>query len=50
MHPFLVSSASSVARIASSCGMLVYSDWTLIVARMVLGGNGVVMLNMVCRK
>ena len=50
MHPCLVSNASRVAWIPSSCGMFVYNDLTSIVARMVFGGNGVGRLKMVCRK
>lgn len=50
MRPCLLSSASRVARIPSLCGMLVYRDFTSIVAKIVLGGNGVGILNMVCKK
>ncbi len=50
MRPCLVSNASRVAWIPSSCRMFVYNDLTSIVARMVFGGNGVGRLKMVCRK
>ena len=50
MRPCMVSNASRTALISSSCGILVYNDLTSMVARIVLGGNGVSRLKMVCKK
>ena len=50
MRPCLVSNDSRTALIPSLCGMLVYSDLTSMVAVIVLGGNGVSKLKMVCKK
>ena len=41
MHPCMVSDASRIALIPLSCGMLVHNDLTSVVARIVLGDNGV---------
>ena len=49
-RPCLESNALRVAFIPSRCGMFVYSDLTSIVAMIVLGGKGVSMLKMVCKK
>ena len=50
MHPCLLSDASRAVLIPSACGMLVHNDLTSMVAMMVLGGNGVSRLKMVCKK
>ncbi len=50
MHPCVLSNASRIALIPSLCGMLVYNDLTSMVAIMVLGGCGVWILKMVCKK
>ena len=50
MRPCVVSNASRMALIPSLCGMLVYNDLTSMVAIMVLGGSGVWILKMVCKK
>ena len=50
MHPYLLSRVSKTALMPLLCGMLVYSDLTSMVEMIVLGGNGVAMLKMVCKK
>ena len=50
MHPCLLLNASRTALIPSACGMLVYNNLTSMVAMIVLGGNGVSRLKMVCKK
>ena len=50
MRPCVVINASRIALIPSLCGMLVYNDLTSMVAIMVLGGSGVWILKMVCKK
>lgn len=48
--PCLDVKAFKVDLMPSLCGMLVYRDFTSMVAKMVFGGSGVGIVKMVCRK